>query len=359
MHRNMHMWHTVGMVALVGLALAVLGSSCSARPGPLTGALRASNPPENAQLQTALSELDALPTPQGVDDDLMQSLKQALATALAKNAKKQVDAAWPAYSDPHESLLDLDYDNDANVLRWKYNNIGDYNLDGTVNVPDLIPLAVHFGAVLGDGIGDDGYESWILCGQSHGDIDITCLPLIGMYYRTCIAEYVVLTAGSLRPSDLVTGVHEIATIPQDRRLLGWPPRYEFYLPLTTERFVGLREVHAAGDHHSSRDYWWDTQDPYGGANGYLFTDPRTGEQSYVFLGRVRVKFRMTYDDPRVDTFVQAEDLEVVEYRGDFHTLGVYVPAEQTIEDAVLNWPGEYPDLISTVEPVPFSTGGLD
>jgi hypothetical protein len=328
-------------------AAIVLGiSGCSSSS---TGTQIAMTHPIDPQIESALGELEALPTPLGVDEALMRSLKQALAGLLATRGSKQPSAAWPSYEDWREASLNLQYASDTNVLTWRYNNIGDYNLDGKVDIPDLIPVALSFNAVVGDGLGNEELEQW-MDGTGFGVIDWRSIVPIAMNYSSQIVEYTILCTPSLRPGEIEAGTRELGHVGVNDRLPGWPLRYEFAIPEDAGRYIGLREVHGS-DRQPARDYWWDTQDPYGGKNGYLYTNPHNGNQYYVIPGRVLIMFKVAVEEQLVEAFLVTENLEVAMCLPEMRTMGVYLPPDQTIEDAVLNWPVEYSYIISTVEPV--------
>lgn len=59
------------------------------------------------------------------------------------------------------AITDLRYDKSTDTIRWSYANVGDYDLNGQVGVPDIVPIAQLNGAIVGDGIGQDTYEEWI------------------------------------------------------------------------------------------------------------------------------------------------------------------------------------------------------
>ncbi len=279
----------------------------------------------------------------------MRSLKQAMGGMLAARDGKQASAAWPAYGDGRESALNMQYNSATRLLTWNYNNAGDYDLNGKVDIPDLIPVAVNFGAVIGDDKGDEELERWIDCSR-FSVIDFRCTLGIGVNYPNHILEYTVLCAPSLRPGDIETGIRELGHVGARNWLPGWPLRYEFALLENTDRYIGLREVHGS-DGRPARDYWWDTQDPDGGTNGYLYTNPFNGKQSYVLPGRVLIMFKVAVEEQLVEAFLITENLEVAICLPEMRTMGDYLPPDQTIEDAVLNWPDEYSYIISTVEPV--------
>lgn len=296
-----------------------------------------------------LRELDQLAMPSGVDPAVAVVLKQFLAQLILEKTLKRSLAAWPVYDDSGENALNLEFNVSTRTLKWNYNNLGDYNVDSIVNIHDLVPLAVQYQSIVGDGIGNEEVESWIDSSTGDGLVNLADLLPIGANYDTTIPEYAVLTSNQINLGDAHSGQQEVGRLQLVNRLPGWPLRFEFVVPDNGDRFICLREMRGAGD--DSRDYWWDTQDPNGGSGGYKFTDPRDGSEYDVLPGRVTIMLRIDLDDPRVDSLIAAESLDVAMCLPPLRIIGVYLPAGQSIEDAVLNWPGEYPEIIQTVEPV--------
>jgi len=113
-----------------------------------------------------------------------------------------------------------------------------------------------------------------------------------------------------------------------------------------------------------------------------FTDPRTGETYDIIDGRVIIAFQnppvipevdpnyfdeiVSYDDPyyddfrdgyaavigdpEVDLFIANENLVVFSEWTPLRGIAAFLPEGQSVEDAVLNWPIEYPDLVLAVDP---------
>ena len=94
--------------------------------------------PSETTLDQALSEVEAMATPEGAPEGLVQMLAEMLAEKLASR---------PPLS-PADEVNDLTISSSEGgsiTLTWSYRHCGDYNQDGIVNIMDLTPLAVHFG----------------------------------------------------------------------------------------------------------------------------------------------------------------------------------------------------------------------
>jgi hypothetical protein len=80
------------------------------------------------------------------------------------------------------------YDVSKNEIRWNYANVGDYNLDGEVGIPDIYEIAVNYGAIVGDGKGNDFKESW-LDGNGDGEVGIPDISIIAENYLSSVGAY--------------------------------------------------------------------------------------------------------------------------------------------------------------------------
>ncbi len=163
----------IAAVLLAALALAACGSkktrlvpqlASEGTPPTLT------QPATAVSLDDALTELDALPTPEGVDEALFAELKEALQDALSDSCRagtitggtgvppviqvvRRRDAcATKLTSTPPTGeanrVNDLGITDNGDgtfTLSWHYRNLGDYDQNGTVAVEDIIPLALHYG----------------------------------------------------------------------------------------------------------------------------------------------------------------------------------------------------------------------
>ncbi|MEP0813296.1 MAG: PKD domain-containing protein [bacterium] len=90
-------------------------------------------------------------------------------------------------------VTDLAYDPGTNTLSWSYVNLGDFDVSGEVGVSDITPIALHFGALTNDGIGDDALEAWI-DGDGDGVVGISDITPIALRFLNEVWGYVVLTS---------------------------------------------------------------------------------------------------------------------------------------------------------------------
>jgi len=81
-----------------------------------------------------------------------------------------------------------------------------------------------------------------------------------------------------------------------------------------------------------------------------FTDPRDGTTYEIIDGRALVAFFMPVDMDAAWQFVAKEQLDVLSEWWMIGAISVLLPAETSVEEAVGEWPDEYPDLIESVDP---------
>gem|GEM_PF-2334785 len=146
-------------------------------------------------LTDALSELDALPTPEGVDAAVFSQLKDALREALCRatpcGSPSSAGGKPPPYkiaSKPPtgeanrvDDLTLIDNGDGTYTLTWSYRNTGDYNQDGIVNIMDITPLAAHFNESVAE-----HPETEPIDGNGDGVITILDItPLAANFFTDC------------------------------------------------------------------------------------------------------------------------------------------------------------------------------
>ncbi|MCD6282944.1 PKD domain-containing protein [bacterium] len=127
---------------------------------------------------SALTQLEKLPCPEGVEVTLWDELKEALKEALAKAASMPPTGATNRIDDLACSLNgDGTY-----TLTWHYRNLGDYDQSGIVGISDITPLAIHFGE-------DTAPENEWIDGDSDGRVHISDITPIAMYFGANVHHY--------------------------------------------------------------------------------------------------------------------------------------------------------------------------
>ena len=138
---------------------------------------------------------------------LAESLISALRGALAKTGVERFTADVP--NGDSGRIRDIAYDMDTLALTWTYSNDGDYDLNGSVGVPDITSIANNYlGEVTyseeqysdgrfipdGDPATPEGAANWYLAfidTDTSGDIGIADITAIANNYLNDVAGYAV------------------------------------------------------------------------------------------------------------------------------------------------------------------------
>jgi len=138
-------------------------------------------------------------------------------------------------------VTDLAFNGITRSLTWSYMNLGDYDLNGEVGVPDITHIANNFLAKTDDGIGNDDLESWI-DGSGNGEVGIEDVTPIAQNYTNNVSSYIILI------SDEEDGEFtELMNVSLDAHSGGIPPVYDVLIPLNTMGFVAVQPKDASGD----------------------------------------------------------------------------------------------------------------
>ena len=183
---------------------------------PVTAAERTA-PVQEITLQEALSELETLQVPEGVDSALFEELKAALRDALAaKGASKLISKPPVGEANRVDDLELIDNSDGTYTLTWSYKNVGDYNQDGIVSIADITPLAVHFNEPA------DETNEWI-DGNSDGIISIADITPLAVNFLNDVAGYAV------EGSDEVKEASSQSLFVDFAQAIGIPKRFYFRL----------------------------------------------------------------------------------------------------------------------------------
>jgi len=196
------------------------------------------------------SELDALDVPEGVDPSLFEELKDALEEALlAQGIDRMVSTPPTGESnrvDPLNYYIEDVEGTDHYFLTWLLRSLGDYDLNGRVEIADITPMAIHYGEDTAT-----HPEATHIDGSGNGTVGIEDITPIAMNYGVDVAAYRV--EGS---ADMETGYVEVGTSSIDTDAvevvgglrftydLGDAPAYEWYrvVPLDAESEAGIESV---------------------------------------------------------------------------------------------------------------------
>jgi hypothetical protein len=281
-----------------------------------------------------------LPTPSEGSTDLALWLRSELARVIVEQ-KATTEEFWEVVP-----ASDLGFEPQTRQLTWLYGIRGDYDLNGEVNVADLAPLGSLYGSQVQQGGGVTPSRLQWVDGDMDGQIYLPDLVPIGRAFGKVVSGYRVLGAKTLDPFDSGGSFSVVGEIPLSAGTPGWPPSFVFTVPEGV-RFVQLAPLNAPDEMILKRAL--DTENP--GDDGFVdFTDPRTGDTYRVVAGVVMVNCKLPLDHPKVLAFIEAEKLAISESIPEFMYFVAYLPPETTLEDAVGNWPSEYPDVVIAVDP---------
>jgi hypothetical protein len=196
------------LVILFSLLLVIFFSACGNRKETDSVTAPASVKPPSISISNALSELDAVVAPKGVDPIVFANVKAALREALLSRKARKLTCTPPTgtVNSVHDFTMTAagggTYD-----LTWHYINVGDYNQDGTVGIADITPLAMHYGE--GWAIGGENTLQAVVDGSGNGTVDISDVTPIAMNFGVVCAGYRI---GEATTEDWATH-SSVATVP--------------------------------------------------------------------------------------------------------------------------------------------------
>jgi len=89
-----------------------------------------------------------------------------------------------------EDYIIASFGDEAARLSWNDQLRGDYDNNGSVGISDITPIAMYFGGITGDSVGDDVAEGFIdRGGATDGSVGIAEITPIAMYYGITIDGY--------------------------------------------------------------------------------------------------------------------------------------------------------------------------
>ena len=194
--------------ALLGACAALVAGGCAGggwlwthrhiAPGAGAATLRPPGEPGRLSLADAVAQVEAYNPPPGIPPRLAEQLKQALAEGLRARAASELSQAPPMGS--KNAVPDLAFypasGGDPDRLAWSFRSIGDYDQNGEVNVSDLTPLGLSFGAS-----GPFAYDTAlsVVDGDRNDEINLSDVTPIGQNFKTTITGWKVYA--SLDPGD--------------------------------------------------------------------------------------------------------------------------------------------------------------
>jgi len=149
-----------------------------------------------SQLDSELARLDALATPEGADENVFAALKVELASMLRAQGTERFVSTPPLTAG---SSAQLSWNDDTSTLSWGYCNLGDYNQNSLVEVADITPLGVNWGAQSPGFPSAFPYsaELAVVDGNSNGLIEIADITPVGQNYQVHVTAYNVYASAAL------------------------------------------------------------------------------------------------------------------------------------------------------------------
>lgn len=223
-------------------ATALISCSGAKTAGPASGF--------SADRSAFSSELDALEVPEGVDPALFEELKDTLEEALlARGIDRMVSTPPTGESnrvDPLNYYIEDVEGTDHYFLTWLLRSLGDYDLNGRVEIADITPMAIHYGEDIAT-----HPEATHIDGSGNGTVGIEDITPIAMNYGVDVAAYRVEGSADMESGYVEVGLSSIDTDAvevvgglQFTYDLGEAPAYEWYrvVPLDAESEAGIESV---------------------------------------------------------------------------------------------------------------------
>lgn len=140
-------------------------------------------------LEDVISEVHALCPECAVDELFFIELKSRFIRDLATFYGERFVSGAPKGEQNKVTDLTLVFRDDSYKLFWSYINLGDYDLNGEVGVPDITPIALHFAhSRAGIGMFPDSFDD-VIDGDNTGEIGVSDITPIAQNYLSNIASY--------------------------------------------------------------------------------------------------------------------------------------------------------------------------
>ena len=186
-----------------------------------------------------LAQLADLPAPAGVDRALWESLKDALRGAADAAEQARQASAPPVWAPAAVSDLTLGVLAGGGLkFDWSYCNPGDYDRNGEVNVADLVPVGLYYGARAGD---TDWAQASCADGDGNGEVNLADVTPLGANLQAVVDGYILQQAAQADAADAAW--HEVARAALESWQLpeaGGAPR--FILTLAVAQYDGYYRV---------------------------------------------------------------------------------------------------------------------
>jgi hypothetical protein len=136
-------------------------------------------------------ELRGLHAPQGVDGELVTILKDFFASELEAYGGKRASAPPEGDDNVVDDLAISSSTEETITLTWSYRNLGDYDQNRTVGIPDITPIAMYYGADVAQ-----VPEAEAADGNGDGFVTVSDITPIAMHFAAEVAGYLIQQAQS-------------------------------------------------------------------------------------------------------------------------------------------------------------------
>lgn len=185
-----------GLLVLISISLLIYIQACTADSSTKNaGSFVNKISQEDSKSRTVgaiVEEVRNIPTPENADSTIFELLKTELVKKLRDRFGDDLLARVTAAAPVGDAGLvdDLAYNAGSNTITWTYANLGDYDLNGEVGVPDITPIATNYLAVV---TAPNTIEEWI-DGSGDDEVGIPDITPIATNYLNQVASYRMLTA---------------------------------------------------------------------------------------------------------------------------------------------------------------------
>lgn len=166
--------------------------------------------------------------PSGVDPLVWSELTTELSAQVADSSDIRSASVRPTGQD---NFIEISVEPDGEggtKLAWDYVNVGDYDLNGEVNISDLVPIGIHFGK---KETSPDWEKAIIADGDGNGEVNVSDVTPIGRHFRTSCSGYNIYARNSGATSYVLLGSLDRAAG------TGSPPRYSWPLAILYDEYV--------------------------------------------------------------------------------------------------------------------------
>jgi len=180
-------------VVLMVLAVLLVALAACGRRSMFSGSFQVTEPKAApaVAMEEVKDELRGLHAPQGVDSELVTILKDFFARELEAYSGKRASAPPGGEDNVVDDLAIVSSADETITLAWSYRNLGDYDQNGTVGIPDITPIAMYYGADVAQVLKAEAAD-----GNGDGFVTVSDVTPIAMHFAAEVAVYRIQQAQS-------------------------------------------------------------------------------------------------------------------------------------------------------------------